>query len=46
VQSNVHAPAKWRVLGPVANLPEFAAAFSCRSGDPMARDAKQRVVIW
>ncbi len=46
VQSNVHAPAKWRVLGPVANLPEFATAFSCKSGDAMARDAKQRVVIW
>ena len=46
VQSNVHAPAKWRVLGPVANLPEFAAAFSCKAGDPMVRDAAKRVVIW
>ncbi|HSX60126.1 MAG TPA: M13 family metallopeptidase [Tahibacter sp.] len=46
VQSNVHSPAKWRVLGPVANLPEFAAAFSCRAGDAMVRDASQRVVIW
>ncbi len=46
VQSNVHSPAKWRVLGPVANLPEFAAAFSCKAGDPMVRDAAKRVVIW
>ncbi|MBN8741222.1 MAG: hypothetical protein BGP24_08110 [Lysobacterales bacterium 69-70] len=46
VQSNVHAPAKWRVLGPVANLPEFAAAFSCKAGDPLVRDAARRVVIW
>lgn len=46
VQSNVHAPAKWRVLGPVANLPEFAAAFSCKPGDALVRDAAQRVVIW
>ena len=46
VQSNVHAPAKWRVLGPVANLPAFATAFSCKAGDAMVRDASQRVVIW
>lgn len=46
VQSNVHAPAKWRVLGPVANLPEFATAFSCKAGDAMVRDAATRVVIW
>jgi putative endopeptidase len=46
VQSNVHAPAKWRVLGPVSNLPEFAQAFSCKAGDAMVRDAAQRVIIW
>lgn len=27
VQSDVHSPARWRVLGPVANFPEFNAAF-------------------
>ncbi|WP_257386214.1 M13 family metallopeptidase [Tahibacter caeni] len=46
IQSNEHAPAKWRVLGPVANLPEFAAAFSCKAGDPLVRDAAKRVLIW
>ncbi|HVT72009.1 MAG TPA: M13 family metallopeptidase [Lacunisphaera sp.] len=29
VASNVHSPVRWRVLGPVANLPEFYAAFGC-----------------
>jgi putative endopeptidase len=46
VQSNEHAPAKWRVLGPLANLPAFAAAFSCKAGDAMVRPAADRVDIW
>jgi putative endopeptidase len=29
VNSNVHSPIRWRVLGPVANFPEFRAAFGC-----------------
>ncbi len=29
VTSNVHSPTRWRVLGPVANFPEFRAAFGC-----------------
>jgi putative endopeptidase len=29
VTSGVHSPARWRVLGPVANFPEFRAAFDC-----------------
>lgn len=28
-----HAPNKFRVLGPLANLPEFAEAFPCPAGD-------------
>lgn len=46
VQSNEHAPAKWRVLGPVSNLPDFATAFSCKAGDAMARPPEGRVEIW
>ncbi len=29
VASNLHSPARWRVIGPVANFPEFRAAFGC-----------------
>lgn len=29
VTSDVHSPVRWRVLGPVANFPEFRAAFRC-----------------
>jgi endothelin-converting enzyme/putative endopeptidase len=46
VQSNEHAPAKFRVDGPVSNLTEFASAFKCSPPQPMARAQDQRVVIW
>jgi len=48
VQLNVdpHSPAKYRVLGPVSDLPEFAAAFSCSQGAPMVRPAALRPTIW
>jgi predicted metalloendopeptidase len=29
VGSDVHSPVRWRVLGPVANFPEFRRAFGC-----------------
>jgi putative endopeptidase len=29
VASDVHSPIRWRVLGSVANFPEFSAAFGC-----------------
>ena len=37
-----HAPGKWRVNGPLSNMPQFAAAFKCQPGDPMVRPADQR----
>jgi len=46
VQSNEHAPAKYRVNGPVSDMPEFASAFTCSPPQPMARTESQRVVIW
>lgn len=30
-----HSPAKYRVNGVVANMPEFRKAFSCKTGQPM-----------
>ncbi len=41
-----HAPPKYRVLGPLANLPEFAAAFHCKAGDAMVRPSGDRVSLW
>ena len=41
-----HAPPKYRVLGPLANMEEFAAAFQCKSGDAMVRPASDRVKLW
>lgn len=41
-----HAPELWRVIGPLANLPEFAAAFHCGPGDRMVRPDSLRPTIW
>ena len=46
VRSDVHSPAKFRVLGPLANIPEFYAAFDVRPGDAMWRADSLRVRIW
>jgi putative endopeptidase len=44
--SDVHAPAKWRVLGPLSNIPEFYEAFGVKPGQPMWRAENERVRIW
>jgi putative endopeptidase len=44
--SDVHAPAKWRVLGPMSNIPEFYEAFGVEPGQPMWRAPEERVRIW
>jgi putative endopeptidase len=44
--SDVHAPAKWRVLGPMANIPEFYEAFSVKQGQPMWLPSDAHVQIW
>lgn len=41
-----HSPPKWRVNGPLENMPEFSRAFGCRRGDPMARPDSLRIQIW
>ncbi|MDE2292907.1 MAG: M13 family metallopeptidase [Elusimicrobia bacterium] len=42
-KSDEHATGRWRVDGVVSNMPEFAAAFSCREGSPMAPAVRNRV---
>ena len=44
--SDVHAPAKWRVLGPLANMPDFYTAYGIATNQPMWRPAAERVKIW
>jgi putative endopeptidase len=46
VHTDPHAPAKWRVNGPLSNMPEFAKAWGCKDGDAMVRPEAQRAVIW
>ncbi|MEO8277028.1 MAG: M13 family metallopeptidase [Thermoanaerobaculia bacterium] len=36
--TNPHSPGIWRINGVVANMPEFAQAFSCKPGQPMVRE--------
>jgi endothelin-converting enzyme/putative endopeptidase len=43
---DVHAPPRFRVNGPLSNLPEFAAAFACEEGSAMARPAAERCEVW
>jgi len=46
VNTDPHAPWMWRVNGPLSNMPEFAAAWGCKAGDPMVRSADKRAAIW
>jgi endothelin-converting enzyme/putative endopeptidase len=38
-----HSPLEYRINGVVSNLPEFAAAFSCKKGDAMVREKICRI---
>jgi putative endopeptidase len=46
VQSDPHAPDRLRVMGTLANMPEFAQAFHCATGSPMSRPAATRCRVW
>jgi putative endopeptidase len=37
VQTGPHSLPKWRVNGPLSNMPQFAKAFGCKGGQPMVR---------
>ena len=41
-----HSLPRWRVIGPLMNLPEFARAFGCGPGDPMVIAADRRTEVW
>jgi len=46
VMTDVHAPAKERVNGPMMNIPEFYEAFNIKPGDKMYRTDSLRARIW
>lgn len=46
IMTDVHAPQFLRVNGPVANVPEFHAAFGIQPGEAMYRGDDVRVTIW
>jgi endothelin-converting enzyme/putative endopeptidase len=44
VLTDPHPIGKYRVIGPLSNLPEFQKAFSCKQGDAMVRG--ERCEVW
>jgi len=46
VLTDPHPIGKYRVIGPMSNMPEFQKAFSCNEGEPMVRPPDQRCAIW
>jgi endothelin-converting enzyme/putative endopeptidase len=43
VKTDPHSPPKFRVNGPLSNMPEFRQAFACKTGDAMVRENSCRV---
>lgn len=46
IQGDPHPIAKYRVIGPVSNLPDFQRAFACPADAPMVRPEGQRCEVW
>ncbi len=46
LNADPHAPAKFRAIAAPSNMPQFAEAFQCKSGDAMVRDGDKQVKIW
>jgi putative endopeptidase len=45
-QTDPHSPPEYRINGVVVNMPEFAKAFSCRTGQPMVKPAEKICKVW
>ena len=41
-----HPLGRFRVNGPLSNMPQFAAAYACKEGDAMVRPPDRRCQIW
>ena len=46
IMTDVHAPAHYRINGPLANMPEFYKAFAINPGSKMYQPDSLRVIIW
>ncbi len=46
VNNDVHSLPRFRINGSLSNMPEFAEAFSCKTGDAMVRAAAERCRVW
>jgi len=44
VKTNTHSLPRWRVNGPMSNMPQFKAAFGCKDGQKMVRT--DACLIW
>jgi len=45
-RTDPHSPAVYRINGVLANMPEFAKAFSCSAGQPMAAAPDKICKVW
>ena len=46
VNTNSHAPARWRVNGPLMNFTPFYKAFNLQPGDKMYKPENERITVW
>jgi putative endopeptidase len=46
VSTDPHPPGRYRVIGPLSNMPEFQQAFQCKPGDAMVRPEAARCALW
>jgi len=46
LMTDSHSPSHYRVIGILANMPEFYQAFDVKAGDKMYIEPKNRVKIW
>jgi endothelin-converting enzyme/putative endopeptidase len=46
VKTDPHPTARFRVIGPLSNTPEFEQAFACKAGSAMTRPPEKRCAAW
>ena len=46
ITTDPHPLSRFRVNGPLSNMPEFATAFGCKTNDTMVRANDQRCNVW